>query len=118
MMNRTLRFGAVTLLLTCMLMMASVSWAQSTNASGAIQGTVTDQSGAVLSNATVTITNTGTGQKITRNTTDSGTYSSGPLSPGDYTVRVETRGFQSVSMPVKVQIGSTLAVNPKLQVGA
>src|SRR6185369_7498444 len=115
----TSRSGVVVMtLLTCALMLVSASWAQSTNASGSIQGTVSDQSGAVVSSATVTITSDAKGQKITKTSTDSGTFTSGPLNPGPYTVRIERKGFQSVTMPVTVQIGSNVAVNPKLQVGA
>ncbi|HET9698173.1 MAG TPA: carboxypeptidase regulatory-like domain-containing protein [Terriglobales bacterium] len=116
---QTSRSGVVVMaLLSCLLLLAGASWAQSTNASGSIQGTVSDQSGAVVSNATVTITSDATGQKITKMSTDSGTFTSGPLNPGQYTVRIERKGFQSVSMPITVQVGSNVAVNPKLAVGA
>ncbi|HWR17382.1 MAG TPA: carboxypeptidase regulatory-like domain-containing protein [Terriglobales bacterium] len=118
MQNRKSRFAAWLGVLACMMLLMTPAWAQSTISAGSIQGTVTDPSGAVLSNANVTISNEATGLKITRTTTDSGAFNSGPLAPGNYTVRVETKGFQAMVIPVTVQIGSTSAVNPKLQVGS
>src|SRR3954452_18935606 len=63
--------------------------------SGSIQGTVTDQSGATVPNATVTATNVATAVATTRSTTDAGVYVLSPLSPGQYTVTVAAPGFQT-----------------------
>jgi hypothetical protein len=90
---------------------------QATNASGSIQGTVTDPTGAVITSARVTITNTATGQKILRTTSAAGTYSSGALQPGDYSVRVEAAGFQTVALTVTVQVGVNAGGNVKMAVG-
>ena len=67
--------------------------AQSTVATGSIQGSVTDPNGAVVPGATITITNKATGQASKTTSTASGTYSSGALTPGDYEVRIEAKGF-------------------------
>src|SRR4051812_2513376 len=102
MKSRQVRFGLfVCLLMTCV-MLATASWAQSTISTGSIQGTVTDQSGAVVPNATVTITNNATGQVITKSSSGTGTFNSGTLNPGPYTVKFENKGFQSVLIPVTV----------------
>ena len=53
--------------------------------SGSINGIVTDQTGAVVSGATVTATNTATNATTTQTTSGSGTYVLSPLIPGDYT---------------------------------
>jgi hypothetical protein len=91
--------------------------AQTTISTGSIQGTITDQSGAVLSGAKVAITNKGTGQTFSVTTTSSGTYASGALNPGEYRVRVEAKGFKTSEIPVTVQVNVTSSANLKLAVG-
>ena len=81
-------------LLTLIVSLSSFpAFSQATIATGAIQGTVTDQSDAVVPGASVTIKNVATAQTVTRTTNGSGVYNSGPLSPGDYTVSVQAGGF-------------------------
>jgi len=98
-----------------------LSWAamqaQTTVATGSIQGSVTDPSGAVVVGAKVTITNKATGQVITVTTTSSGAYASGALTPGDYSVHVEGQGFKTLDATVPVQVGVTASGNFKLQLG-
>src|SRR5271168_4921382 len=91
--------------------------AQSTVGTGSIQGTVTDQTGAVVSNAKVAITNKATAATIRLTASSAGTYSSGPIQPGDYVVRAEAKGFKTVETPVTVQVGNTATVSPKLVIG-
>src|SRR5204862_6839772 len=73
--------------------------AQSQAAGGAIEGTVTDQSGAVLPGATVTIRNVNTG--VTRETaTEAGGLYRAPLLPvGTYEVAVALSGFATTKRP-------------------
>ncbi len=94
-----------------------VAFAQATIQGGSIQGTVTDPSGALVSGAKVTITNKATGQKISSTTNDSGVYNSGPLTPGDYTVRVEAGGFSTSELATTVTVGNITPGNVKLAVG-
>ena len=61
---------------------------------GSISGTVTDPSGAVIPNATVTATQVGTGNSYTRQTSANGAYDFGPLPSGMYTLTVSANGFQ------------------------
>jgi hypothetical protein len=91
--------------------------AQTTISTGSIQGTITDQSGALVSGAKVTITNKGTGQTFSVTTTSTGTYASGALNPGEYMVRVEAQGFKTSQTPVTVQVNVTSSANLKLAVG-
>jgi len=91
--------------------------AQTTASTGSIQGTVIDPSGAVVGGAKVTINNKSNGRLITVTTTSSGAYTSGALTPGDYTIRVEAPGFRTTEIPVTVQVGVTASGNAKLQVG-
>jgi hypothetical protein len=91
--------------------------AQSTVATGSIQGTVTDPNGAVVPNAAVTITNKATGQVTKLTSSGSGTYASGALIPGEYSVRIEAKGFQTQLLTVPVQVGNIAAGSAKLTLG-
>ncbi|HEV7499104.1 MAG TPA: carboxypeptidase regulatory-like domain-containing protein, partial [Vicinamibacteria bacterium] len=91
--------------------------AQSQAAGGEIEGTVTDQSGAVLPGVTVTIRNTATG--ITRETTtESGGLYRAPLLPvGPYEVTAALAGFSTTKRAnVTLSIGQTLTVDVSLKV--
>ena len=104
--------------LVCMLLFCcSLILAQTTLSTGSINGTVTDPSGAVVSDAKVTITNTATGQKTELSSNAAGAFSTGPLPPGTYKVQVSAKGFSTVSQNVVVQVGNTATINPKLSVG-
>ena len=72
-----------------LLLLPSVIMAQSI-VTGAINGTVTDPSGAVIAGATVTLTNPATGEPLTAQTTASGGYSFGLVKPGTYTCLLYT----------------------------
>ena len=86
---------------------------------GAISGTVTDQSGAVIAKATVSATSDSTSVATVRLTTNAGDYNITPLAPGDYTVTVVAKGFETyVQKNVSVDALQTVAVNMKLTVGA
>src|SRR5450432_1206194 len=61
-----------------------------------LRGTVTDQSGAVMQNATVTITNDGTNISTIARTDERGLYLLTGLRPTTYTIKAEAPGFQSV----------------------
>jgi len=91
--------------------------AQTTVSEGSIQGSVTDPSDALVRGAQVTITDKATGQVIKTTTSSAGTYSSGALLPGRYTLRVEAKGFKSVEVPVTVQVAVTSAGNVKFELG-
>jgi Carboxypeptidase regulatory-like domain len=92
--------------------------AQSTTATGNIQGSLTDPSGAVVEGAKVTITNKDTGQSIAVTSSSAGAYNSGTLVPGNYSVRAEAAGFKTVEQGVIVKVGVVSGVNFNLQVGA
>src|SRR5277367_1310964 len=59
-----------------------------------IRGVVTDQSGAVVANATITITNDGTGISQTAHSDEHGEYFFTGLRPSVYTIRAQTSGFR------------------------
>jgi hypothetical protein len=100
-----------------MLLLTAVSWSQTTVSQGSIQGTVVDQSGAAVMDATITITSRNTGQTVTVKTSSAGTYNSGGLPVGDYAVRVQAKGFKTTQLTIPVQISVTSSGNIKLEVG-
>jgi hypothetical protein len=102
-------------LLLCMLSMAS--WCQTTVSQGSIQGTVTDQSNAVVPGAIITIKSRTTGQTATVKTSSAGTYNSGGLPVGEYQVRVQAKGFATAQLTIQVEIAVTASGNVKLEVG-
>src|SRR5256714_991490 len=92
--------------------------AQAGLSTGSIQGTILDPNGATVSTAKVTITNKATGAKISPVVTGAGEFNSGPLSPGDYTVRVEAPGFRAVEKTFAVQVGNITSGSVSLEVGS
>ena len=86
---------------------------------GAISGTVTDASGAIVPGATVTATDTATGTKLTAVTTAAGIYSFVSLSPGHYEVSVSQKGFETtVRKGVIVTVDQSTTVNIAMKVGS
>ncbi len=98
------------------LMTGAVAHAQVTGAT--VSGTVTDPSGAVVANATVTATNTATA--VARNVTSdsAGLYTIPNLVPGPYDFKVSATGFStSVQSAVQLAVGQQLQLNFALKVG-
>jgi hypothetical protein len=85
---------------------------------GSISGTITDPSGAVLPGAKVTIKSAQTGQELTLTTSSRGTYTSGPLQPGNYTVSVTAPGFRTTQSTLPVQVGGVTSGNFALTLGS
>jgi hypothetical protein len=86
---------------------------------GAITGTVTDASGSVVPNATVTVTSADTGQGRTATTGSSGAYTVGFLPPGKYSIKFEAAGFGTATVPsVTINVTETPTVNQTLNVGS
>src|SRR5690348_6817835 len=86
--------------------------------SGTIEGTVTDASGGVIANATVTAANTETGVLTTRITNSTGFFVLSPLQPGVYTVTVTASGFRTLTQQrITVAALATVGFSPSLQVG-
>ena len=70
-------------------------WGQAQVPSGSIVGTVTDPTGAVVANATVTVTNTGTNTSSTVKTDPAGNFTAPLLQVGTYSVTVRAAGFST-----------------------
>ncbi len=88
------RFNLLVTLLAFLLALHSSMHAQGLY--GSLVGTVTDPSGAVVPNASISVTDVGTGQ-VRQGTSDtSGRYNFPDLSPGSYTAVVSATGFRKV----------------------
>ena len=97
--------------------MMGPTYAQSTNA-GDIRGTVTDQSGALIPEVTVTVLNVDTG--VTRDyvTNQDGLYDTSSVVTGRYQITFTKTGFNRlVRGPVTVQVGFT-SLNARLKIGS
>ena len=99
---------------------ASFSYAHAVDVSARIKGTVTDPTGAVIPNATVTVTNTQTGVTFKTTTSSSGDYLFPALPIGTYSVAAAVPGFKGFSAtgiilnidqeyvePIKLSLGSS-----------
>lgn len=88
-------------------------------ATGTILGTVTDNSGAVVANAAVAITNLATGVTKKTATSSSGDFTAPYLQPGTYKVEVEAPGFQkSVLQNIGLVVAQEVRANVTMKPGA
>ena len=111
-------FSILTLTLLCCFTVFTLSAvSQSTISTGGIQGTVADPNGAMVPGAAITITNKANGQTIKLTSSSVGSYSAAALQPGEYTVRVEAKGFRTEVLTVTVQVGVVATGNAKLVLG-
>jgi len=85
---------------------------------GSIVGTVTDPSGGAIPGSGITLTNIGTQERRTAEADATGNYRFVNLISGNYRLQVETAGFKRYSRePIRVEVGSTLRIDPAMQVG-
>jgi hypothetical protein len=104
--------GAFLLLLVCVVSAA----AQVTT--GNIAGTVTDPQGAAVAGAEVTLTDKGTGQSQTQQTSETGEFRFSNLQPGDYNITIKGQSFRTLTLTdVRVSLGQTTDVPAQLTIG-
>lgn len=85
---------------------------------GSLQGTVRDQQGAVVQNATVNVRNLATNASKTAITNENGQYRVLQLQPGFYEVKATASTFkQSVLESVQVQVGQSASADINLEIG-
>lgn len=83
---------------------------------GQIAGTVTDQSEAVVPNATVTARNLGTNAERSTQSSATGLYKIAGLEPATYTVTVHADGFKPFTAKVEVTVGARISLDSKLSI--
>ena len=105
------------LLMVLALALTGAVWAQNFT-QGAISGTVTDASGAVLPNAMVKIKNLDKGYAHELTSGAAGGFQFNEADPGNYLVEVTASGFKTYSARITVVVSQVTTVNAKLEVGA
>jgi len=94
-------------------------YAQSQATTGVVEGTITDESGAVLPGVTVTLLNTGTNFQQVLTTDSRGRYRGVLLPLGDYRISAALEGFTTqVQEGVRLSVGQTRVVNFQLALSA
>ncbi len=89
-----------------------------TGGAGALTGTVTDQQGAIVSGAEITVTNEATGAKRTAVSQDNGDYAVPQLLPGAYRVEFSGAGFKTaVKSGLRINVTETSRLDVQLEVG-
>ncbi len=84
---------------------------------GGVSGNITDASGAVIPNATVTLTSLDTGSVQTATSNGSGEYRFSLVKPGRYTISTTAAGFEKTERQVEVSVGSVATSNLVVEVG-
>ncbi len=99
------------------LLIAAAAFGQGTTSR--LQGTVSDGTGAVVTGATITLTNQGNGATLRTVSGGSGTFAFDLIPPGNYTVTVEMTGFKkAVSANNVVNVNLPTTLNLVLEIGS
>ncbi|MBS1859373.1 MAG: carboxypeptidase regulatory-like domain-containing protein, partial [Acidobacteria bacterium] len=81
-----------------------------------LSGTVTDPTGAVIPNATLTVTNTQTGATRTDTSDTQGRYTIPQLPPGTYSLGAKAAGFADVTIaPIQLLVNTPTTMNVKFE---
>lgn len=88
------------------------------NGRAAISGTVIDPSGAVIPDASITVTNTSTGRQKTIHSNESGKFRATSLRPGEYTVIVSSPGFRLAEQTFKLVARDHAEITARLLLGS
>src|SRR5947209_7565012 len=91
------------LLVAAALILSAPTFAQSLGSAGTVSGSVVDPNGAVVPNATVTISNPITGYKRTANTGADGSFRFNDVPPNTYELSVSAADFETSQQTVNVR---------------
>ena len=118
--NRYPRLGSRLLLgLALSITLVACATARAQQITGTIAGTVKDEQGAVITNATVKATNADTGYMRTSTADNTGVYNIQYLPVGKYTVEVEAPGFKKfLQENLILNVDQTVTLNVALSIGA
>jgi len=113
-LSQSLRF--LTVSFSLLIMCISIAFGQAI--SGNLVGTISDASGAVVANAEVTATNTGTNASTVTHTNSTGEYRFDNLPVGAYNITVKASGFRTVIEQASIELNKTGTRNATLPAGA
>src|SRR5262249_33486341 len=104
-------------LLVVLVLVPGLAWAQGSSTT-TVTGTVSDQKGAAVPNASVELVNTATNESRTQTTSDTGYYTFVSVPPGSYKIVIKKDGFRTTSIgPLSAQIGKSLTADARLEIG-
>src|ERR1700723_3691136 len=89
-----------------------------TQTTGEITGVVTDQSGAAVPSAKITLKDNSKGTTVTTETNKDGVYHFQLLLPSNYTVSATSSGFQEAKRTVNVELGQATSADIQLTIGS
>ena len=108
--------------LLCIVILVLMGFASNTFAqdiTARIDGQVSDPNGAVVLNATITLTNTKTGEVRTVQSNDTGGYTVTQIQPGTYDLSVRAQGFKEyLSKAIEINVNDRKTINIGLETGA
>src|SRR5215469_7409329 len=108
-----LRIFAIAAVALLVLACGGAVWSQTVQ--GVITGTITDPTGAVVPNATVTITNVGTNISQSTTTGGDGSYRFPLVPPGTYVVEIKAGSFATVRISgIVVEASQVIPLNHQL----
>ena len=106
------------LILTTILLIIGFTQVLSQSTRGSLTGTVNDKTGATIPDTTVVIKNNATGEDSTARVDSQGTFVFPSLAPGQYTVKVEAKGFKRAEFTdVTIDVSTPAKLNVSLEVG-
>jgi Carboxypeptidase regulatory-like domain/TonB dependent receptor len=85
---------------------------------GRIYGTITDPTGAVVQDATVTVSETATGRVVSAKTGPAGDYTVNALPVAKYHVEVSKDGFKTETADIAIEVSQVIEVSLKLETGS
>jgi len=101
------------------LMLAALSSGALAQSTATLQGSVTDQSGAAISGAKITVRNQSTGFERVVQTDSDGNYQAAALPPGVYRVETQAQGFGPQAITdLTLEVSRIVVQNFQLKVGA
>jgi hypothetical protein len=117
---RVVRLDVLPVAVLCLVLLAPVARGQTVSATtGAINGRVVDNTGAVLPGVTVTISSPAMMGVRTATTNEDGQYRFPAIPPGDYVITYELPGFATIKREgIRVGLGFTATVNVEMSVAA
>jgi Carboxypeptidase regulatory-like domain/TonB-dependent Receptor Plug Domain len=99
--------------------LAPVALYAQTTTTGAISGTVKDQSGAAVGGAAIVVHNDATNAESALTADGSGFYNAAQLQPGSYTVTISASGFSTLkNTAIVVAVGQSTSLSPALSVAS
>ena len=117
-MNKILRTALVLAIIACASSFLVVT-ASAQSVYGSIFGTVSDNTGAVIPNATITVTDVSKGTVVTVTSNASGDYSVPHLIPDTYNLKVVAKGFKPFeAQGIQVQADTAPRIDPTMTVGS